>query len=355
MRPIQATIHLSALAHNLHTVKQRAPQSKVMAVVKANGYGHGLLNVAKGLQAADGFAVLGINEAVTLRDAGYSQTLLLLEGVFEAQELHIASQHNIAIGVHHQAQIAMLQATTLANPLHVHLKMNTGMHRLGFAPADYFSAYQALSACPNVASITLMTHFANADTLDGVATPAQLFAKTCDGLDAPRSLANSAAIVLHPNTHTDWVRPGIMLYGATPIANQSATSIGLKPVMHLHSEIISIQHLQAGESLGYGSLFTADKAMRVGTVACGYADGYPRHALTGTPIAVSGIMTRTLGRVSMDMLAVDLSHIPQAEIGSPVELWGEQVPVDAVAKSAGTIGYELLCAVTNRVPFKVVN
>lgn len=354
MRPIIAHISQANLAHNLSVVKQYAPHSKIMAVVKANGYGHGLLNVAKGLQAADGFAVLGVNEAIMLREAGYTQTLLLLEGVFEADELQAVSQHDIAIGIHQQAQIEMLVASILPKPVHVHVKMNTGMNRLGFLPEEFASVFNTLKASANIASITVMTHFADADTVDGIDAPLKLFNDTCVNIQAPRSVANSAAIVIHPSTHADWVRPGIMLYGATPIADMAAAEIGLKPVMQLQSAIISIQTLNSGETVGYGSLFVADKAMRIGTVACGYADGYPRHAPTGTPIAVNGQMTRTLGRVSMDMLSVDLTDIADANVGSAVELWGNQVPVDAVAKNAGTIGYELLCAVTPRVKMHVV-
>lgn len=362
MRPILATISQAALAHNLAVVKQHAPHSKAMAVVKANGYGHGLLNVAKGLSAAEGFAVLGVSEAITLREAGYKQTILLLEGVFAASELSMVEHHGLDIVVHCQQQLEMLQNASLSKAVHVHLKMNSGMNRLGFMPQHYLVAFDALRASRNVSGITLMTHFATADEPLGIDAALALFQKTTRSLPKglPISLANSATILRYSNIATEWVRPGIMLYGASPIAGNTAASFGLKPAMQLNSEIIGVQNLVAGDSVGYGNRFTADRSMRVGIVACGYADGYPRHAgllgdSHGAPIAVAGVASRTLGRVSMDMLFCDLTHIPQADVGSVVELWGNQVPVDAVAEASGTVGYELLCAVAPRVPMKMVD
>lgn len=364
MRPIQATISQSALQHNLALVKKRAPGSKVMAVVKANGYGHGLMNVARGLSAADGFAVLGLNEAIDLREAGFEQTILLLEGAFSVLELDVAASYGVDVVVHSIPQIEMLELAKFSRPMNVHLKMNSGMNRLGFKPADYSQAYQRLSACKNVQSITLMTHFATADDETGITAQLNIFQTTVSGLiKQPVSLANSATILRYPQAHTDWVRPGIMLYGSSPITGTTATDFDLKPVMTLSSEIISVQTLQAGESVGYGKLFTANKTTRVGIVACGYADGYPRHVgqylshenQHGAKIAVNGKITQTLGRVSMDMLFADLTDIPEANIGAPVELWGSQVSVDAVANVAGTVGYELLCAVAPRVPIKTVD
>ncbi len=360
MRPIVASISQSALRHNLAVVKQLAPRSKVMAVVKANGYGHGLLNVAQGLVDADGFAVLGMSEAVMLRHAGFKQTILLLEGVFCADELHEAVHYDVDVVVHCQPQLQMLLNAMLDKPLQVHLKMNTGMNRLGFNPEEFLDAFNALKACRNIAGITLMTHFATADKDPGVDTPLSLFKNTITGLKQPVSLANSAAILRYPNTHADWVRPGIMLYGASTVSGVPAADFGLKPVMRFSSEIIAVQTIKAGDGLGYGHRFIADKTMRIGVVACGYADGYPRHAglvdglSHGAPIAVCGKVTTTLGRVSMDMLFCDLTDIAEANIGSPVELWGQQVPVDAVAEASGTVGYELLCAVSSRVTIKVV-
>lgn len=362
MRPTTASISQSALQHNLSVVRQLTPHSKIMAVVKANGYGHGLLNVAHGLKAADGFAVLGVNEAIALRDAGFKQAILLLEGVFRAEELKIADDYQLDIVVHSQPQIQMLRNAALANPLHVHLKMNTGMNRLGFTPENYLAAFNTLKASKNVADITLMTHFATADKDPGIAAPLSLFKKTIEGLKQPLSLANSAAILRYPESHADWVRPGIMLYGASTVSGVQAADFGLKPVMQLNSEIIAVQTIAAGQSIGYGHRFTANITTRVGVVACGYADGYPRHAglidgrqIHGAPIAVCGKATTTLGRVSMDMLFCDLTEIPEADIGSPVELWGNQIPVDAVAEASDTVGYELLCAVSSRVAIKVVD
>lgn len=355
MRPIQATVSHQALAHNLNVVKQLAPHSKVMAVVKANGYGHGLFNVAHGLNAADGFAVLGLNEAIDLREAGFTQTILLLEGVFDVRELNIAASYHVDIVVHNAQQISMLENAGLIAPIHVHLKMNTGMNRLGFTPKAYQQAFEALTACENVSDITLMTHFATADEAIGVETPLALFQATTSPWSKAKSVANSASVVRYPQTHLDWVRPGIMLYGASPVSGTSIEYFNLKPVMQLTSELIAAQYLNPGDSVGYGQRFTATQPMRVGIVACGYADGYPRHAPNGTPIAVAGKLTQTLGRVSMDMLFCDITHIPEADIGSSVELWGNTVHVDAVAEASGTVGYELLCAVAPRVPMKVVD
>lgn len=362
MRPIVAAISSSALQHNLAVVKKQAPHSKIMAVVKANAYGHGLLNVAHSLNAAEGFAVLGVNEAITLREAGFRQTILLLEGVFHAQELASAVSYHLDLVVHSTPQLNMLLRAELAKPVHVHLKMNTGMNRLGFTPEHYISAFNSLKSCPNVAGITLMTHFATADKAPGIEAPLALFQRTVQGLTQPISLANSATILRYPNLQADWVRPGIMLYGATTVSGVSAAEFGLKPVMQLSSEIIAVQTIAAGQSIGYGNRFTAEKTTRIGVVACGYADGYPRHAgllvgqhQHGAPIAVSGKFTRTLGRVSMDMLFCDLTDISDADIGSPVELWGNQIPVDTVAEAADTVGYELLCAVSPRVQIKMVD
>lgn len=359
-RPICATVSANALQHNLNVVKQHAPHSQVMAVVKANAYGHGLLQTAQALHQADAFAVLGLNEAIDLREAGIEQRILLLEGVFDARELPIAAAYQIDIAVHHAEQVKMLANATLAKPINVHLKMNTGMNRLGFAPQAFKAAYEQLSGLEQVSEIILMTHFATADETNGIESALSIFQTHTQGLDHAKSLANSASILMQPDSHADWVRPGIMLYGATPVSTQSATSFDLQPAMQLTSEIISVQTLAKGESVGYGARFTADKPMKIGIVACGYADGYPRHAgqlhdgdmLAGVPIAVHGQRTQTVGRVSMDMLACDLTHIPDAQIGSPVELWGNTIPVDEVAHACGTIGYELLCALAPRVRFQ---
>ena len=350
MRPIQATIHLDALRHNLALVRQFAPDSRVMAVIKANGYGHGLLRVAQGLSEAEGFAVLGVDEGVALREAGFKQAILLLEGLFDAVELEITARHGLAVVVHNETQLHMLEAVRGLSPVDVFLKVNTGMNRLGVPVGRFWSFYDRLRACKTVGRMTLMTHFATADEAAGVAGQFELFDGLTREISCPRSMANSAAILRYPQTHADWVRPGIMLYGATPFPDQSALELGLKPAMTFSSAIIAVQNLQPGQSVGYGHRFTAERPTRVGVVACGYADGYPRHARNGTPIAVAGKMTHTIGRVSMDMMFANLTDLPEADVGSPVELWGAQVPVDAVAEASDTVGYELLCAVARRVP-----
>lgn len=355
MRPIYATINQGAFRHNLDVVKSLAPQSKVMAVVKANGYGHGLFRVAQALNQADGFAVLGLEEAVFLRESGFDQTILMLEGVFRSTELQEASAADISLVVHNYAQLEMLEALVLPKPISVFVKMNSGMNRLGFRPEQYLVAVERLAASKSVAQITLMTHFATADESIGVVDAMKVFKQHTQGINHPVSLANSAAILRHPETHRDWVRPGIMLYGATPVSGTSAHTYKLRPVMALNSEIIAIQQLKTGESVGYGQRFTAGRDTRVGIVACGYADGYPRHAPNGTPIVVEGERTSTIGRVSMDMLFADITDISAAKLGSPVELWGEQVSVDEVAEASGTVGYELLCALAARVPVRVLS
>ncbi len=352
MRPIQARVDIAALYHNLQVAQRYAPQSKVMAVLKANAYGHGLLRAARALDKAAGLAVLNIEEAVALREAGFRQTILLLEGFFDDEELRAVREYRLATVVHGEEQLRRLLRAG-ASDLDIHLKINTGMNRLGFRPRAMASALSALRQT-RLANLTLMTHFASADEATGVRDQLEVFKQVAGGLPYPKSLANSAALLRYPETHADWVRPGIMLYGASPFADQPAAAFDLKPVMTLASEIIAIQSLEAGESVGYGSTFSADRAMRIGVVACGYADGYPRHAPSGTPILVESARTATVGRVSMDMLMVDLSPVPQARVGSPVTLWGEGLPVDQVAARSGTVGYELLSKVTARVPMREV-
>ncbi|MBU0621851.1 MAG: alanine racemase [Gammaproteobacteria bacterium] len=348
-RPIQARIDLSALQNNLR-VARRLASARIMAVIKADAYGHGLLRTAAALSEAEGFALLDVRDAVALREAGFRQTLLLLEGFFAADELPLFAEYDLSSVIHSPQQLAMLDAFPRRNALQVWLKINTGMNRLGFAPEQVPAVMEKLKSHPAIREVTLMTHFSHADEPEGVAEQLELFKGLTAAYRAPRSLANSAALLRFPATHGEWVRPGIMLYGASPFADTSAQQLGLQPVMTLSSELISVRELKAGDRVGYAGLFRADRAMRIGTVACGYADGYPRPAATGTPILVNGQRTRTLGRVSMDMLAVDLSEIDDAAIGSKVVLWGEGMPVEEVARAAGTISYELLSALTTRVP-----
>ena len=349
-RPIRATIRAPALRHNYSVAKRLAPRSQVCAVVKANAYGHGLERAARALKAdADGFGIVELEGAVRLRELGCAQPILLLEGFFEASELPILSTHRLAAAVHCDEQIRMLESAPPAEPLDLYFKINTGMNRLGFPVAKARAAFERLRACRGVKSITLMTHFASSELADGVGEAMQRFEEAARGIDLPRSLANSAAIFAHPETHADVVRLGIALYGATPFADRSARQMGVRPAMTLSSELIAIQELAAGEGVGYGHTFRSKNPMRIGVVACGYGDGYPRHAPSGTPVMVDGITTKTVGRVSMDMITVDLTPVPQARVGSAVELWGERVPIDDVANAAGTVGYELMCALAPRV------
>jgi alanine racemase len=349
-RPLQVRINLSALQNNLAVARQRAPHSRIMAVIKANGYGHGLLRVARALAGAEGFAVIDLNDAVVLRDAGFRQRVLLLNGFYSPEELPVITEYSLTPVIHHQQQVDRLGSATLPVRLDVFLKLNTGMNRLGFKPGAFPSALSALKQNRLVPGITLMTHFACADDAQGIAGQFEQFNKITARETLPRSLANSAALLRYPETHGDWVRPGIMLYGSSPFTETSAGQLGLQPAMTLESEIIATQDLQPGDKVGYTGLFTAEKAMRVGIVACGYADGYPRHARTGTPVCVEGKITRTLGRIAMDTLCVDLSEIPQAHVGTPVTLWGEGLPVEEVATAAGTVSYELFTKLNSRVP-----
>ena len=348
VRPIQVRIDSAALRHNLGAAKRRAPRSRIWAVVKANAYGHGLARAAAALAEADGLALIELEGAIELRRAGERRPILLMQGFFSPQELEPIAAHGLAVVVHDAEQIAILEKARLSRKIAVCAKLNTGMNRLGFGQGDLGEALGRLRSCAG--EITLMTHFADADGKRGVRWQLERFETMTAGAKLPRSLANSAAILRFPETHADWVRPGIMLYGCSPFPDESAEKLELRPAMTLSSELIAVRKLGAGDSVGYGCTFTASEPMRVGVIACGYADGYPRHAPTGTPILVCGKRTRTLGRVAMDMLFADLSGIPEAAVGSPVILWGEGLSADDVAASAGTVSYELLCALSPRVP-----
>ena len=347
-RPIYAKLDLSALESNLE-VARRATSARIISVIKADGYGHGLLRVAEALSATDGYALLDIQDAVQLREAGFRQTILLLEGFFSAEDLPVIAEYNLTCVIHNAEQIALLDAHPGSGALDVWLKVNSGMNRLGFAPQQVAQAMELLRRHRAVRDITLMTHFANADEARGVAEPLAMFNDLAGPYSAARSLANSAALLRYPETHGDWVRPGIMLYGASPFPEVGAQQLGLRPVMTLNSRIIATQSMRAGDEVGYGALFRAEHSMRIGIVACGYADGYPRHAPNGTPILVDSQRTRTVGRVSMDMLHVDLSALPRADVGSSVVLWGNGLPIEEVARAAGTVSYELMCALAARV------
>lgn len=352
-RPLFARIHAGALAHNLQVTRRHAPGCRVIAVAKANAYGHGLLRTAAALAHADAFAVIELEGAVKLREAGHGQDILLLEGVFEASELPLAAEHRLSVVVHHEDQLAMLEASRLPSKLRVFLEVNSGMNRLGFPLSGAGAAAARLQACAAVSEVVLMTHFADADHERGIAWQLERFRTLDASRTLPVSMANSAALLRFPETRRGWVRPGIMLYGASPFAEQSVATFDLRPAMTLESAVIAVHDLKPGDRVGYGGIFTAERPMHVGVVACGYADGYPRLAPTGTPILVGGSRTRTLGRVSMDTLCVDLADIPGAGVGTPVVLWGRGMPVEEVASAAGTISYELLCALAPRVRSEV--
>lgn len=361
-RPILATIHTEALSHNLARVRASAPDARVWAVVKANAYGHGIERVFDALRSADGFALLDLAEAQRLRALDWRGPILLLEGCFEARDLELCSRLGLWHAIHCNEQIDMLAAHKTQLPHRVFLKMNTGMNRLGFTPERFRAAWIRLNALPQVEEISLMQHFPDADGPKGISAQLQAFDAVTLDLPGERTLSNSAAILRHDEAlagRSDWVRPGIVLYGSAPdFPEHSAADWGLQPTMTLASKIIGIQHLVAGDTVGYGSRFVAEGPMRIGVVACGYADGYPRHCDTGTPVLVNGVRTRMVGRVSMDMITVDLTSVPGAGMGSEVTLWGLAsnglgLSIDEVAQAAGTVGYELMCAVAPRVPVTV--
>lgn len=350
-RPLTATIDLNAMRHNFSVVRSSVPNAKAWAVVKADAYGHGLERAVRAFADADGLALIEIDHAINLRKTGWQKPILLLEGFFKADELPELAENGISFAVACDEQMAMLEKAVLPKPVNVHLKMNTGMNRLGYLPSEYRAAYERLSRIPSVKSISYMTHFANSEDPSHPKVPVseqlRRFDAATAGLPGERNLSNSAAILLHPYIQTDWVRPGIMLYGGTP-GGKSAEEYGLIAAMSLDSEIIQIQNIRKGDSVGYGSLFTAEADMTIGVVACGYADGYPRVAPEGTPVIVDGVRTRLVGRVSMDMLTVDLTPVKGAHVGSKVNLWGKELPIEEVAVAAGTVGYELMCALSSR-------
>jgi alanine racemase len=351
-RPLVASIDVNALAHTLAVARRLSPAEKVWAVVKANAYGHGLARAVRGFADADGLALIEPEAAVHLRELGWKKPILLLEGGFDADDYRLMAQYQLDTTIHCVEQLRLFEQAYFQTPINVYLKMNSGMNRLGLPEAEFRTAYRALQYHSAVASITLMTHFANADataaSLLTVEQQLQRFRAASVGIDAPCSVSNSAATLLRPSLRSEWIRPGIMLYGGTP-TTQTAIDFNLQPAMTLHSELIGMQQITTGEAVGYGSRFIATAPMRVGVVACGYADGYPRHAPSGTPILVDGIRTRVIGNISMDMITVDLSPIPSAQVGSTVTLWGRGLPIDEVASAAGTIGYELMCAIASRV------
>jgi alanine racemase len=347
-RPIRAVIDLTALRHNFHVARRQVGAARLWAVVKANAYGHGLGSAVAALRAeADGFALIEPENAIRLREGGLTAPILMLEGFYAADELPLFIRHRLIPVLHRADQVAALLAAGWPTDLPVYLKIDSGMHRLGFDAAGLAAAKSALAG--RRIETVLMTHFADADGPRGIDWQLDRFAAMTSGMNDARSLGNSATILRFPENVGDWARPGIMLYGGSPFADVSAAELDLRPVMTLQSEIIAVRDLAPGDSVGYGCTFTAGRSMQVGVVACGYADGYPRHAPSGTPILVDGVRTRTLGRVSMDKLCVDLTDL-KVGVGGTATLWGEGLPADEVATAAGTISYELFCALAPRVP-----
>ncbi len=353
MRPALARIDLDALRHNYRLARARHG-GRVLAVIKANAYGHGAIPCALALAAeADGFAVGFLEEALELRAAGITRPILLLEGAFDAAELAEAARHDLWLVVHHNAQVDMIERATVARPLCVWLKVNSGMNRAGMTGDAVRKAWQRLRDSGKVADITLITHFACADEPDKPATEEQIaaFDAATHGLPGARSMSNSGAVLGWPASHRDWARPGILLYGVDPMPEPDGA---MRPVMTLESAVVALRDVEPGAAVGYSARFRAERPTRVGLVAMGYADGYPRAVPDGTPVAVDGQLARLIGRVSMDMLTVDLTDLPHADIGSRVELWGRQISVNNIAAAAGTISYELLCNV-KRVRFDYAN
>ncbi|MDE1463612.1 alanine racemase [Spartinivicinus poritis] len=351
-RPTKAVVNLSAIRHNYQLAKQLTKQP-ALAVIKADAYGHGATAVAQALHdIADGFAVACIEEAMQLRKVGINQPVLLLEGFFTQDELAVIAEQQFTCVVHNQWQLQVLLAESLSKPINVWLKFDSGMHRLGLLENDYLTAYQQLLHSPNVQQVVCMTHLASADELTDPMTHDQLarFKQLIKPLNASVSVANSAAVLGWPETYLGWVRPGIMLYGASPfVKNQPDSAKSLQAAMTLQSALIAIKMVKKGDTVGYGATYQAPEAMRMGVVAIGYGDGYPRHAKSGTPLLVNGVRCPLIGRVSMDMLAVDLRPVANAQLNDPVVLWGGDLPAHEVAEWADTIAYELFTGITRRI------
>ena len=346
-------LDLEAVRHNLAQVKRYALNNKIMAVIKANAYGHGITRVAKVLNEADGFAVARVDEGVRLRKAGFTQPLTVLQGFVCSDELELMLKHDLQAVIHSPVQIEILkQHAVHDSTLGIWLKLDTGMNRLGFKAADFNAAYQQLSDCAVVRQpINLITHFANADDLldDKTRRQIEVFNAATQGYPGQRSIANSAGIIGWPNVVSDWVRPGLMLYGCSPFAGKTGIDFGLKPVMSLHSRLISVKNLHAGEYVGYSGTWRCDADTRMGVISIGYGDGYHRHMQCGAPVLINGHRAPLIGRVSMDMITVDLNSLPNAKPGDQVTLWGPNLPVEEIARYADTIPYTLLCGITQRV------
>lgn len=352
-RPAEVIIDLAALAYNFAHIRALAPDSSVMAIVKADAYGHGIVPIAESLATAEAFGVACLEEARQLRQAGIRQDITLLEGPYAVKELAEISALGLDIVVHDIVQLKMLEQIHLSKPVGVWLKLDTGMHRLGFPPEAASQILTRLQRLDNIKDIRLMTHLANACDRNSDMTSEQLryFGDFSAGLNLQKTIANSAAIMAFPETHVDWVRPGIMLYGVSPFNDHDGLHTGLRPVMTLKSELITVKELRSGSTVGYGAAWRCPEDMLIGVIAVGYGDGYPRHARSGTPVLVNNSRVELIGHVSMDMLAVDLRSQPDAKIGDSAILWGQDLPVEEVARHAETIPYELLCGVNQRLNF----
>lgn len=353
-RRVWAVIDLGALRHNLRKVRQYAPGTRVMAAIKANAYGHGAVEIARALEDADALAVATLPEALALRAAQVRKPIVLLGGVLDADELQAVAGHDLQLVVHDFRQLERLECNPRAQGIAVWIKLDTGMHRLGFPVEAVAEASRRLAALPGLRLQGWMTHFASADETENPYTRCQIeaFHQALQGLPGARSLANSAGIVAWPDAHADWVRPGIMLYGASPLAGRTAAELELRPVMTLRSRVLSIRELPAGEAVGYGGSWVTPERTRIGVLAIGYADGYPRHAPNGTPVLLRGKRVPLAGRVSMDLVTVDLRGCDEAREGDEAVLWGAGLPADEIASAAGTIAYELFCGVNRRVEFE---
>jgi alanine racemase len=349
----QALIDHAALRHNLRRVRKAAPESHVWSVIKADAYGHGLLRVAAALRGSDGFAVARIDEAVRLRNGGFEHPILITGGCYTPEEMSLAARNEFEITIHQNQQLALLDTIPAGDRLTLWLKVDTGMHRLGFAPGEAVGIARKLRGHPSIRQFNLMTHLANADDRLDSATEAQLniFDEIATSEFSRSSIANSAGVLGFKASHRDWVRPGIMLYGASPFVDSMAADEDLQPVMTLKSHVIALKQCSKGDRVGYGGSYQCPQAMPVAVVAVGYGDGYPRHAVEGTPVLVAGRRLPLIGRVSMDLITLDARHCPEVRVGDEAILWGRGLPVEEIAEQAGTIAYELLCSVTSRVAF----
>jgi alanine racemase len=355
-RPTLARINLQALQHNYSLAQQTAADSQVMAIIKANAYGHGLVSIAQALPDAAAFGVACLDEAIALREAGFDRRIVLLEGLFGPDDINLISGYRLDVVVHHDSQLQWLAQGQLLRPLDVWLKIDTGMHRLGFSPDSIRDIMSRLQQIPQVDTVRYMTHFPCADDLDNPDTRQQIdtFRNAVAAVDGEHSLANSAGILGWPAARADWIRPGIMLYGSSPLNGRTAQSLDLQPVMTLSTQLIAVNMRKQGDTIGYGGDWSCPVDMPIGVAAIGYGDGYPRHAPSGTPLRVNGHAATLAGRVSMDMICIDLRDVPNPQVGDEVILWGEGLPVDEVAMAADTISYELLCSVGSRVQFDYI-